>query len=145
MQIWGASVCCKGFKEMVLMKIWSYLYAPFSCHVYTQLDKLVRWRLWIHLGALIAITVFLMCTHHPSGALPLAVWVTSSQSQSCLESCLDRLKTILMHLVAKVLKKDLTFSWQMMTLARDKRLECTSNRLHSCCVFFTFCKQHGGG
>ena len=26
-----------------------------------------------------------------------------------------------------------------------KRLECTSNRLHSYCVFFTFCKQHGGG
>ena len=39
--------------------------------------------------------VFFMCTHHPSGALPLAVWVTSSQSQACLESCLEQLKSIL--------------------------------------------------
>ena len=39
--------------------------------------------------------VFFMCTHHPCGALPLAVWVTSSQSEASLESCLERLKSIL--------------------------------------------------
>ena len=38
--------------------------------------------------------VYFMCTHHPYGALPLAVWVTSSQSQSCLESCLEQLKDL---------------------------------------------------
>ena len=38
---------------------------------------------------------YLHCTHHPSGALPLAIWVTSSQSQSCLESCLEQLQKIL--------------------------------------------------
>ena len=39
--------------------------------------------------------VFFMCTHHPCGALPLAVWVTSSQSEASLESCLESLKSIL--------------------------------------------------
>ena len=39
--------------------------------------------------------VFFMCTHHPCGALPLGVWVTSSQSQPCLENCLEKLKFIL--------------------------------------------------
>ena len=39
--------------------------------------------------------VFFMCTHHASGVLPLAVWITSSQSQSCLESCLEQLQKIL--------------------------------------------------
>ena len=39
--------------------------------------------------------VFFMCTHHPCGALPLAVWATSSQSQTSLESCLKSLKSIL--------------------------------------------------
>lgn len=39
--------------------------------------------------------VYFMCTHHPSGALTLAVWVTSSQTQSCLENCLEKLKNIL--------------------------------------------------
>ena len=38
--------------------------------------------------------VYFMYTHHPCGALPLAVWVTSSQSQSCLESCLEQLKDL---------------------------------------------------
>ena len=38
--------------------------------------------------------VFFMCTHHPCGALPLAVWVTSSQSQTSLESCLESVKSI---------------------------------------------------
>ena len=37
-----------------------------------------------------------MCTHHPCGALPLAVWVTSTQSQSCPECCLKQLKAILL-------------------------------------------------
>ena len=39
--------------------------------------------------------VFFMCTHHPSGALPLAIWVTSSQSQSSLEYCLTKVKSVL--------------------------------------------------
>ena len=39
--------------------------------------------------------VFFMCTHHPSGASPLAVWVTSSQSQSTLEHCLTKVKLVL--------------------------------------------------
>ena len=39
--------------------------------------------------------VQIMCTHHPCGALPLAVWVTSTQSQSCPECCLKQLKAIL--------------------------------------------------
>ena len=39
--------------------------------------------------------VFFMCTHHPCGALPLAVWATSSQSEASLESCLESLKSIL--------------------------------------------------
>ena len=34
--------------------------------------------------------VYFTCTHHPSGALPLAVWVTSSQSESVLKSCLNK-------------------------------------------------------
>lgn len=32
--------------------------------------------------------VYFMCTHHPSGALPLAVWIPSSQSEATLKSCL---------------------------------------------------------
>ena len=39
--------------------------------------------------------VYIMCTPHSTGALPLAVWVTSSQSQSTIEECLQPLKSIL--------------------------------------------------
>ena len=39
--------------------------------------------------------VFFMYTHHPCGALPHGVQVTSSQSQPCLENCLEKLKFIL--------------------------------------------------
>ena len=39
--------------------------------------------------------VYFMCTHHPSGALPLAVWITSSQSEATLKSCLHNVKSVL--------------------------------------------------
>ena len=39
--------------------------------------------------------VYFMCTHHPSGALPLAVWVTSSQSEPTLKNCLNKVKAVL--------------------------------------------------
>ena len=39
--------------------------------------------------------VYFMCTHHPSGALPLAVWVTSSQSETTLKCCLNNLISVL--------------------------------------------------
>ncbi|XP_028412191.1 uncharacterized protein LOC114535014 [Dendronephthya gigantea] len=39
--------------------------------------------------------VYFMCTHHPSGALPLAVWITSSQSESTLNSCLHSVVSVL--------------------------------------------------
>ena len=39
--------------------------------------------------------VYFMCTHHPSGALPLAVWITSSQSESTLNSCLQNVVSVL--------------------------------------------------
>ena len=88
--------------------------------------------------------VFFMCTYHPCGALPLGVWVTSNQSQPCLQNCLEKWKFMTGKSCfwwLKVPKKDLTFSWQMMTLARDKLLESTGNRQHSCFAFSTFCKQ----
>ena len=34
--------------------------------------------------------VYFTCTHHPSDALPLAVWVTSSKSESVLRSYLNK-------------------------------------------------------
>ena len=39
--------------------------------------------------------VYFMCTHHPSGALPLAVWITSSQSEATLKSCLHNVVSVL--------------------------------------------------
>lgn len=36
--------------------------------------------------------VFFLCTHHPSGALPLCVWVTSDNSQQTVTSCLETAK-----------------------------------------------------
>ena len=39
--------------------------------------------------------VYFMCTHHPAGALPLGVWITSSQSQQVTEQCLEKLKHVL--------------------------------------------------
>ena len=39
--------------------------------------------------------VYFMCTHHASGALPLAVWITSGQSESTLNSCLQHVVSVL--------------------------------------------------
>lgn len=39
--------------------------------------------------------VYFMCTHHPAGALPLGVWITSGQSQNVTKHCLEKLKTVL--------------------------------------------------
>ena len=39
--------------------------------------------------------VFFMHTSHPCGVLPLGVWVRWSQSQPCLENCLEKFKCIL--------------------------------------------------
>ena len=39
--------------------------------------------------------VYFICTHHPCGALPLAVWVTSSQSEATLKNCLNDVKAVL--------------------------------------------------
>lgn len=36
--------------------------------------------------------VYFMCTHHPAGALPLGVWITSGQSQQITKQCLEKLQ-----------------------------------------------------
>ena len=36
-----------------------------------------------------------MCTHHPAGALPLGVWITSGQSQKVTKQCLEKLQNVL--------------------------------------------------
>ena len=38
--------------------------------------------------------VYFLCTHHPAGALPLCVWVTSDNSQRTVESCLKKAKDL---------------------------------------------------
>lgn len=40
-------------------------------------------------------SVYFVCTHHPAGALPLAVWITSGQSQKKTKQCLERLQNVL--------------------------------------------------
>ena len=39
--------------------------------------------------------VYFMCTHHPAGALPLGVWITSGQSQKVTKQCLEKLQNVL--------------------------------------------------
>ena len=39
--------------------------------------------------------VYFMCTHHPAGALPLGVWITSGQSQHIAKQCLQKLQNLL--------------------------------------------------
>ena len=39
--------------------------------------------------------VYFMCTHHPAGALPLGVWITSGQSQQITKQCLEKLQNLL--------------------------------------------------
>ncbi|KAL9977493.1 hypothetical protein ACROYT_G014901 [Oculina patagonica] len=39
--------------------------------------------------------VYFMCTHHPVGALPLGVWITSGQSQYVTNQCLENLQNVL--------------------------------------------------
>jgi len=39
--------------------------------------------------------VYFMCTHHPAGALPLGVWITSGQSQHVTKQCLEKLQSVL--------------------------------------------------
>ena len=40
------------------------------------------------------IPVYFLCTHHPSGALPLCVWVTSDNSQQTVTSCLEKARDL---------------------------------------------------
>ena len=40
--------------------------------------------------------VYFMCTHHPAGALPLGVWITSGQSQKVTRQCLEKLQNVLL-------------------------------------------------
>ena len=39
--------------------------------------------------------VYFMCTHHPAGALPLGVWITSGQSQHVIRQCLEKGQNVL--------------------------------------------------
>ena len=39
--------------------------------------------------------VYFMCTHHPAGALPLGVLITSGQSQHVTKQCLEKLQSVL--------------------------------------------------
>ena len=39
--------------------------------------------------------VYFMCTHHPTGALSLGVWITSGQSQQITKQCLEKLQNLL--------------------------------------------------
>lgn len=59
--------------------------------------------------------VFFLCTHHPTGALPLAVWATSSQSQSTISSCCNHPTT--------------TWFWRKRN---GKRTYISTNRRWSC-------------
>jgi hypothetical protein len=53
--------------------------------------------------------VYFLCTHHPSGALHLCVWVTSDNSQQTVTSCLETAKKVyfqMVRLVVVVYKRD---------------------------------------
>ena len=72
--------------------------------------------------------VFFIYSHYPSEPLSLAVWIPSSQSQTCLESWIDLLKfSQTMPFVVKGPTKDVIFSCQKTMLGRDWLFTCNGN------------------
>lgn len=68
--------------------------------------------------------VYFLCTHHPSGALPLCVWVTSDASQRTLTCCLEKNKIELHH------RKSLMLFVQNMVFAENQdQLDIVYNNL----------------
>ena len=48
------------------------------------------------LADFVTMYVYFMCTHHPAGALPPGVWITSGQSQHIIRpQCLEKVQNAL--------------------------------------------------
>ena len=128
---------------LMINKIWSYKCATLSWHMRLS-DTIIR-----QAGETAFIDysgsldwyynpVFFVYGHYPSEALPLAVWITSKQSQTCLESWMDALKfSQTMPFVVKGPTKDLIFSCQMTMLGREGLFTCNRNRQLSSFPFST--------
>ena len=94
--------------------------------------------------------VYFMCTHLASGALPLAVWITSSQSESTLNSCLQNVVSDYqcyrnMHLVERGQHLVLQFFSPMTTVLREMLSVHTGVHPFFFYVYFTSFKLFGDG
>ena len=115
---------------MVINKIWSYKINMEPSHDTCPHNQTSWWdgihRLLKKHGRFNN-PVFFINSHYPSKALPPAVWTTSSQSQTCLESWIDSLKFFqTTPFVIKGPTKDLIFSCQMTMLGKEGLFTCNA-------------------
>ena len=92
--------------------------------------------------------VYFMCTHHPAGALPPGVWITSGQSQHVIRpQCLEKVQNALSpHAFGgRGTKTGPGIFWLIMTLDKRGALLNTWKEVIHCSILSNSCKLSGAG